>query len=30
MKCLYVPLTIDELLTVARSYGAALGNEPKA
>jgi len=30
MKVLLVPLSIDELLEVARSYGAALGNKPKA
>jgi len=30
MKVLEVPLGIDDLLEVARSYGAALGNKPKA
>jgi hypothetical protein len=29
MKALLVPLPIDDLLEVARSYGAALGNQPK-
>jgi hypothetical protein len=30
MQSLHIPLDIETLLKMGRSYGAAIGNEPKA